>query len=185
MHRLPPDSPVDTLRRGTPPLERSLAFTARAEQPARHECRIRANSASSLALTECFARASWSWPTLPADRIACGTRAWWLFGNCPSVQSDTRSSSQVFSIEGDLVAVSRTQQLITKLAPQSWATSMEAESRAWTVRCRSCGFGRSIWELGGIRWKAKGSKWTWGRCSNCGKRGWHTISRVDQTESPT
>jgi hypothetical protein len=53
------------------------------------------------------------------------------------------------------------------------------------VRCRSCGFARSIWDLGGIRWKAKGTKWTWGRCPNCGKRGWHTISRLDQAESPT
>ena len=75
------------------------------------------------------------------------------------------------------VALSRFQQLIHELAPHSWATSMEAESRAWMVRCRSCGFERSIWELGGIRWKATGSKLTWGRCPNCGKRGWHTISR--------
>ena len=85
----------------------------------------------------------------------------------------------------DRVGLSRTQQLITKLAPRSWAASMEAESRAWMVRCRSCGFERSIWELGGIRWKATGSKLTWGRCSNCGKRGWHTIYRRDPTEPPT
>jgi hypothetical protein len=83
------------------------------------------------------------------------------------------------------MAVSPIQQLITKVAPQSWAASMEAESRAWMVRCRSCGFERSIWDLGGIRWKAKGRKWTWGRCPHCRKRGWHVISRRDPAEPPT
>jgi hypothetical protein len=77
------------------------------------------------------------------------------------------------------MTVSRTQKLISGIVPPSWVASMEAESRAWIVHCRSCGFEQSIWELGGIRWKAKGSKWTWGRCPNCGKRGWHTISRRD------
>ena len=83
------------------------------------------------------------------------------------------------------MAESRSQRLITKLVPRSWAASMETESRAWMVRCRSCGFERSIWELGGIRWKATGSKLTWGRCPHCGKRGWHTIYRRDQTEPLT
>jgi hypothetical protein len=81
--------------------------------------------------------------------------------------------------------MSRTQRLVTGIVPRTWAASMEAESRAWMVRCRSCGFERSIWELGGIRWNAKGSKWTWGRCPNCGKRGWHKIYRRDETDSLT
>ena len=75
--------------------------------------------------------------------------------------------------------MSRTQQLVSRLVPRSWAASMEAESREWMVRCTSCDFERSIWELGGIRWKARGTKRTWGRCSNCGKRGWHEIYRRD------
>jgi hypothetical protein len=79
--------------------------------------------------------------------------------------------------------MSRTQRFVTGIVPRTWAASMEAESRTWMVRCRSCGFERSIWELGGIRWNAKGSKWTWGRCPNCGKRGWHKIYRRDQTDS--
>jgi hypothetical protein len=116
--------------------------------------------------------------------IASLTRAWRLYGNYPSATIERSVLSSISDEEGDLVAVSRTQQLITKLAPRSWATSMEAESRTWMVRCRSCGFERSIWDLGGIRWKAKGSKLTWGRCPNCGKRGWHAISRHDQTKSP-
>ena len=80
------------------------------------------------------------------------------------------------------MAMSRTQRLVSRIVPRSWADSMEAESRAWMVRCRSCGFERSIWELGGVRWNATGSKWTWGRCSTCGKSGWQKIYRRDQSE---
>lgn len=47
------------------------------------------------------------------------------------------------------------QRLLTSMFPGSWADDMEAESRRWMVRC-SCGFERSLWDLGGIRWKAKG-----------------------------
>ena len=61
---------------------------------------------------------------------------------------------------------------------------MESELRQWMVRCRACGFERSIWELGGVRWKAKGTKWTWGRCPDCGKRGVHKIYHRDSTETP-
>jgi hypothetical protein len=80
------------------------------------------------------------------------------------------------------MAKSWVQQLVSKLVPRSVASSMEAESREWMVRCRSCGFERSMWELGGIRWKAKGTKWIWGRCPNCRKRGWQKVYRRDATE---
>jgi hypothetical protein len=77
------------------------------------------------------------------------------------------------------VANSRTQRFITGLAPSSWAASLEAESRAWMVRCPARGFARSVWDMGGIRWKATGKQRLWMRCPNCGKRGWHTLSRQD------
>jgi hypothetical protein len=53
--------------------------------------------------------------------------------------------------------------------------AMEAESRAWLVRCPACGFERSLWELGGIRYKARGTKRQFRRCPNCREFGWHTI----------
>lgn len=80
------------------------------------------------------------------------------------------------------MARSRAQQLVGRFVSGSAAASMEAKSHEWMVRCRSCGFERAIWDLGGIRWKAMGNKWTWGRCSDCGKRGWHKIYRRDPTE---
>lgn len=78
----------------------------------------------------------------------------------------------------------RFQRLVVRLVPRSWATEMEAESRAWTVRCGRCGFERSLWELGGIRWKANRAQrtGTWGRCAACGGRGRHTVYRRDPTD---
>ena len=86
--------------------------------------------------------------------------------------------------DADAMAVSPTQRLVSGIVPRPMTAAMEAESRQWMVRCRTCGFERSIWELGGIRWKAKGTSWTWRRCPHCGKRRWHTIYRRDPLTSP-
>jgi DNA-directed RNA polymerase subunit RPC12/RpoP len=53
---------------------------------------------------------------------------------------------------------------------------MEAESRAWMVRCPHCGFERSVWDTGGIRYKAAGTSRNYISCPSCGKRGWNRIS---------
>jgi hypothetical protein len=83
------------------------------------------------------------------------------------------------------MAMSRIQQLITRFAPRDWAHSMETASRDWMVQCQSCGFERSVWELGGIRWKASGTKRTFGRCSNCGQLSWHKVYHRARTETTT
>jgi hypothetical protein len=51
---------------------------------------------------------------------------------------------------------------------------MEAESRQRMIRC-PCGFERSIWEAGGIRWKAAGRKRCYLRCPSCGKSHWCVV----------
>ncbi len=48
------------------------------------------------------------------------------------------------------------QKFFVRILPREWAESMEADSRLWMMRC-SCGSARSIWELGGIRWKSSQS----------------------------
>jgi len=67
------------------------------------------------------------------------------------------------------------QRLFTKVLPRSAAESMRAESERWMIRCRGCGFERSVWESGGIRWKAKGTPRTVRRCDSCGHRGMHDL----------
>jgi hypothetical protein len=65
--------------------------------------------------------------------------------------------------------LSLTQRFITSLVPRSMAEDMERHSRAWKIRCCTCGAEKSIWDIGGIRYKAysKG-KYTLTRCIPCG-----------------
>ncbi len=66
------------------------------------------------------------------------------------------------------------QRFLTGILPKAWAEAMRAESLTWMMRC-PCGFERSIWDSGGIRWKAKGSPRRLWRCSRCGQRTWHIV----------
>ncbi len=72
------------------------------------------------------------------------------------------------------------QKLLVTLLPRKWAESMEAASRNWTARC-PCGFERSFWEAGGIRWKAGGKEKIYLSCPQCGQSQWHTIYRKPAT----
>jgi DNA-directed RNA polymerase subunit RPC12/RpoP len=74
--------------------------------------------------------------------------------------------------------LSRTQRLLTWLAGPEGAAAMEAHSRAWVAECPACGHRRSIWELGGIRYKAAGRPRIGLRCPQCGKWGWHRLSKT-------
>ena len=68
------------------------------------------------------------------------------------------------------------QRLITTVL-RPWAASIEADSRAWAYRCPNCDHERSVWEMGGIRWKAAGNSKRLMRCPACGRIGWHTLDR--------
>jgi ribosomal protein S27E len=70
------------------------------------------------------------------------------------------------------------QRLVTRWVGPQTAAAMEAHSRAWLVRCPNCGHERSIWELGGIRYKATGSPRTRLRCPKCGAAGWHKVHKA-------
>lgn len=70
--------------------------------------------------------------------------------------------------------MTRTQKLFTSVLPASWAKSMEAESRQWMMRCNKCNFEQSVWDLGGIRWKAAGNPSRKMTCQNCKEFSLHT-----------
>lgn len=72
--------------------------------------------------------------------------------------------------------VTTVQHLAKKLLPEKTAAAMEAESRQWRVVC-ACGHDRSIWDLGGIRYKAAGNPRKLMKCPACGKRTWHRVSK--------
>ncbi|HLF01144.1 MAG TPA: hypothetical protein VI547_04165 [Anaerolineales bacterium] len=69
------------------------------------------------------------------------------------------------------------QRLLGTLLPRKWAEDMEAASRSWVMKCSACGHEQSIWDAGGIRWKAAGNPKRLRSCANCGNRTWHTLYR--------
>src|SRR4051794_39878345 len=65
-----------------------------------------------------------------------------------------------------------------RVSPETAAT-MEAESRTWMVRCPYCGYERSVWEMGGVRYKAAGRSRQLRRCPQCGRQSWHIVYRQE------
>ena len=79
--------------------------------------------------------------------------------------------------------MSLTQRLIKALVPARWFAAMEAHSRSWVMRC-PCGYETSIWEMGGIRYRAAGNPRIMGRCAKCGQRQFGQLHRIDLPEAP-
>lgn len=75
-------------------------------------------------------------------------------------------------------AMSALQRLIVTVLPRSWTVGIEAESRTWMARC-TCGFERSFWETGGVRWKGAGKERRYLLCPQCGHAHFHTIFRKE------
>ncbi|UCC63499.1 MAG: hypothetical protein JSV36_00075 [Anaerolineae bacterium] len=74
------------------------------------------------------------------------------------------------------------QELLQAILPQRVVGEMEAESRSWMLRCGACGLERSVWDTGGVRWKAAGRPSRLVRCPQCARVTWHTMYRT-QAES--
>jgi hypothetical protein len=63
--------------------------------------------------------------------------------------------------------MSMIQTLLKRLLPARWSSEMEAETRKWMLQC-PCGHEANLWDAGGVRYKARGTKWTVYRCPTCG-----------------
>ena len=55
---------------------------------------------------------------------------------------------------------------------------VEADSRTWIGLCRNCGATNSIWDVGGMRYKAAGRKHARVKCPKCGQMSSHTFEKV-------
>lgn len=78
----------------------------------------------------------------------------------------------------DRPGLSRIQRLVTRWVGPETAAAMEAHSRAWLIECPKCGHARSVWEIGGIRYKAIGEQRNRMRCPKCRKAGWHRVHKA-------
>ncbi|HVJ87381.1 MAG TPA: hypothetical protein VM452_17110 [Caulifigura sp.] len=56
---------------------------------------------------------------------------------------------------------------VVKWLPPTWQTAIERESRDWRVRCPKCLHETSVWDLGGVRYKAAGNCVRSVRCLHC------------------
>lgn len=56
-----------------------------------------------------------------------------------------------------------------------WKEAAVVESKEWMCRCTVCGFERSVWEAGGIRFKAFGNKREYQSCPECKKGRWFVL----------
>jgi ribosomal protein S27E len=69
--------------------------------------------------------------------------------------------------------------LVETILPGQWADEIRAESRSWRIRCLGCGASRSVWDAGGVRWKATSiRKRTLVHCSHCGRLRVAAIERT-------
>ena len=53
--------------------------------------------------------------------------------------------------------------------PPKMKAEAEEESRKWLATCPRCQTVNSVWDMGGIRYKAAGNKVSLVRCAHCGK----------------
>jgi predicted RNA-binding Zn-ribbon protein involved in translation (DUF1610 family) len=73
--------------------------------------------------------------------------------------------------------LSGSQRGFARLLGAEAAAAMKAESRAWLIVCPDCGFARSVWEPGGVRYKASGTSRVGMACPRCGRTGWQRIEK--------
>ncbi len=70
------------------------------------------------------------------------------------------------------------QRLIVNLLPKRWSDAMRAESKEWMLTCESCGTTRSLWEMGGVRYKGTSrDKRTLTWCRQCSRMRWMKVER--------
>jgi hypothetical protein len=61
------------------------------------------------------------------------------------------------------------QKFLMTVLPKGLAAEIRAESERWQIRCGTCGNARSVWEAGGLRWKAASvGKRIMAVCPQCG-----------------
>jgi hypothetical protein len=73
------------------------------------------------------------------------------------------------------------QRLVMAIAPKSWGRAIREESERWLLRCPECRQARSVWEAGGIRFKALSvRRQVWAYCPQCGRSRAMSLAYVEK-----
>ncbi len=74
-------------------------------------------------------------------------------------------------------------QRLIMLLPKAWSDDIRADSEKWILTCSKCGTERSIWDIGGVRYKAYSrGKVTVTYCTTC--RALRTMTVVYKKSGP-
>ena len=65
---------------------------------------------------------------------------------------------------------------IVSWMPKRWSKAIEAESRSWIMTC-PCGGEQSVWDAGGIRYKATGNPSRLAYCPKCEQNTMHALHK--------
>lgn len=68
---------------------------------------------------------------------------------------------------------------ILRFMPPRMRADAETESRKWVAACPRCQRENSVWDVGGIRYKAAGRPTMMARCPDCGKAGPHRFEKIN------
>jgi hypothetical protein len=79
------------------------------------------------------------------------------------------------AVVGHFTGVAVLRRFFSRLFPAR-AEEMEAESRAWIIRCERCGGEQSVWDAGGMRYRSRGAPRRVGKCGLCGRTGLQRLS---------
>lgn len=74
--------------------------------------------------------------------------------------------------------LSRTQKIIRFFSSKAKFKKIEEASRLWGFTCVNCNERTSIWDIGGIRYKASGNPQTRIRCPKCREASLQTIDKI-------
>ena len=62
------------------------------------------------------------------------------------------------------------QRVAKRILPESWFQKIEHDSRCWIYKCTNCGHERSVWDMGGIRYRGLPTR-KLTVCTKCKKTG--------------
>ncbi len=72
------------------------------------------------------------------------------------------------------MSLSLAQKAFKAILPKRFFEEVERRSKTWLVTCLGCGYESNVWDYGGLRSYAYGTKLVLKRCRNC--RWWQLMS---------
>ena len=80
------------------------------------------------------------------------------------------------------MTLSRAQKFSKRFASEEKFEAMKQESLLWGFTCKNCSTWSSIWEIGGIRYKAKGNPRMRIKCPECGVKAMQKITKKEENQ---